>query len=146
MKKIGAIINDSIADSLSYWYKSCNAGAMRALDSWVMLRDVTIKSLRGYFIRLELDHLIHIQRNLEFVPRYAAMNETILLRLKQQPLNKELNFKIEALDCYQSLFLTDWIDTYFHLERTDPDALETYIEELINHERTTRNTSRSKTR
>lgn len=131
MKKLGTQISDYTAELLTKDYGSANRGARRIMASWHPLKEIVIEGLKGHFVAKELDHLIKIQRNMEYHPQYALMVETLALRLKANPYNKELEIKVKALDGPQALFLSDWIDCYYNIELNRPEDLDNYREELL---------------
>lgn len=135
MKKIGARIEDGVADEYISLYPNLHAGTYRAVLSWLHLRKKCLSELKGVFRIDELKYLIESQRGYSYDPAYAAMAESIEMRVKQGPDNKTketLLVKVAVLRPGYAMVLTDWIDCYLRSEKKLTEVeLREILEDLL---------------
>ncbi len=138
MKPIAFKISDQLAERLAETYGNRNKGAQRAVESWSVLQILTIMEIKNIFIKKELKYLIEFAENKNFLSMNAASNEIFPKEVLQyytlySGLDiidfKELYKKIRKLTTAQMLFLNDWLDRYWTVNKSEMNVNE-YIKFL----------------
>ncbi len=142
MKSIAFKISDQLADRLAKTYENRNRGAQRAVESWNVLQILTIMEIRNIFTKKELKFLIGFAENRNFLSSNAASNVIFpnevlqYYRLYSDPGIidfKELYKKIRTLTTAQMLFLNDWLDRYWNVNKEKIEMNE-YVNFLAKEE------------
>ena len=142
MKSIAFKISDQLAERLVKTYRKRNKGAQRAVESWGILQILTTMEIKSIFTEKELKFLLRFAENKKFFLPNAASNEIFTSEVCQyNKINdcpnildfRKLIFKIKKLTTAQTLFLNDWLDRYWNVNKSKIERIG-YIKFLAKEE------------
>jgi len=115
-RTISPRIKESTRQALAEAYGNANAGAQRALRSWIPLREATRKDLFDFFTEADLRVITLAYSDAKFYPEFALNLDAMTIRVEVAlrdvdvpGFTEQLTEKIEQLTPAERFFLVELV-------------------------------------
>lgn len=117
-RTISPRITDSAREELAKAYGNANAGAQRAIRSWIPLRHKIRTEIKEFFTTEELDVITSAYEDMTtFYPENAMSEDALSIRVEVElrngrlspPASEQLTEKIEQLTAAERFFLVELV-------------------------------------